>query len=102
MDEAELDDFLEKCSMELLLKQETATEKYSLGNSDLDYLYDPDAQELRFTGKNGIIKYIFKTSCIGSYSYETGTWQWTWANKNNPALLREVSRKACDALYVLT
>lgn len=88
MNDEEFDVFVQESTDELDRKQKSLEKSHRLGKW-AEYFYDTPSGELQFKDKSGKVQVRADTFPLGSYSTNSSTWQWAWANKSTPADVRK-------------
>ncbi|MBA2937418.1 hypothetical protein HZF08_03810 [Paenibacillus sp. CGMCC 1.16610] len=80
MTDSQFDEYLELCYENLQKKQEILLTEYGLGNFQ-EYWYDQETSKIQFKNE-GKVMLEFSVVFIGSWSSESNTWMWAWANNS--------------------
>jgi hypothetical protein len=83
MTERRFERFMEDCLEALERKNDALTERYGMGNY-ARWNHDGQLGLLSFSNPANEISLVAETTDIGSYSLETNTWLWAWANESLP------------------
>lgn len=100
MNDEEFDQFMQEAMDGLERKQKSLEKTYRLGKWD-EFFYDAPSGELQFKDTAGAVRVRADTVPLGSYSSNSGTWQWAWANKSTPDAPREKAEEL-KKLFELT
>ena len=100
MTDNEFDTFVQTCGDELEAKQATLEEQFGLGRH-ARWAYDGNIGLLTFANDQGVTTVEAQTTQLGSYSVNSKTWRWAWANPSVPESERIKSTKL-KALYERT
>ncbi len=92
MTDDEFDAFVETANQELDQKQDALMKKFRLGQWE-DFWFDQTKGCLQFKDSKGRVQVEATVTPIGSFSEESGTWQWGWANQSLVEPLRRKSEK---------
>jgi hypothetical protein len=91
MTDLEFDDFVANCVSELRRKQQSLEQQYGLGRL-ARWAFDGNSGLLTFFDRYDRPVVRADTTEIGSYSLETHTWKWAWANPSLPDARRAKSQ----------
>jgi hypothetical protein len=100
MTDSEFDSFVATCNAELEEKQAALEQQFGLGRY-ARWAYDGTTGLLTFADDRGVTVVRAETTQIGSYSQNTQTWKWAWANASIPDAQRVKSLRL-KGLYDLT
>ena len=100
MTDAEFDSFVASCNAELEQKQAALEQRFRLG-THARWGYDGNTGLLTFADNRGITVVQAETTQIGSYSTNSQTWKWAWANGSIPDAQRVKSARL-KGLYDVT
>ena len=92
MEDEEFDEFVEQSVEELDQKQEMLTDQFGLGTWS-DFWFDATQSRLQFKDDTGRVQVEADIMIIGTFSENSNTWQWAWANKSLPDPIRKQSRE---------
>jgi len=92
--------FIGSATEELKVKQEQMTKSYQLGSWPR-WWFDQETETLDFLDGDGTKRLEASVVDIGSYSSESNTWKWAWANDSLTDSLREKA-SSLQALADLT
>jgi hypothetical protein len=90
MNDAEFDAFVERVTAELNVKQQTLMAEAALGSYS-NFWLDLSVGTLEFKDSRDRVRLRATVSPIGSLSTDAGTWQWAWADKQLPEVMRRRS-----------
>ena len=88
MTDEEFGEFIGSAAEELQVKQAHLAESYRLGDWPR-WWFDQRSETLDFLDEDGTKKLEASVVDIGSYSTESNTWKWAWANDSLTESLRE-------------
>src|ERR1700748_438677 len=91
MEDEEFDEFVEQSVEELDQKQAMLMDQFDLGSWS-DFWFDATQSRLQFKDDAGRVQVEADIMIIGSFSTNSNTWQWAWANKSLPDPIRKQSR----------
>lgn len=100
MTDDEFDSFVQSCGDELEAKQAALENQFGLGRH-ARWAYDGNTGLLTFADDQGVTAVEAETTQLGSYSVNSKTWRWAWANLSVPQSERMKSAKL-KALYKRT
>lgn len=92
MTDDQFDAFIGTCADELTAKQDKLEREHGLGLHDR-WAYDVSTGILSFTDKAGVTALRARTTQIGSFAPEAGTFLWAWANESVPQEPRDKSER---------
>lgn len=92
MTDEEFDTFVQTCGDELEAKQAALEEQFGLGRH-ARWAYDGNSGLLTFANEQGVTIVEAETTQLGSYSVNSKTWRWAWANSSVPESERLKSAK---------
>ena len=90
MTDDEFDQFLHSAVHELQDKQEELTTAHRLGSYER-FWFDQEQASLDFSDAQGVTDVRANVVPIGTWSVNSNTWKWAWANESILATLREKS-----------
>lgn len=88
MNESEFEDFLADAVKSLQAKNDLLGGRHGIGHF-ARWDHDGELNRLVFSNPNEAEVLVAETTDIGSFSLNTKTWLWAWANKSNTAASRE-------------
>lgn len=91
MTENEFEIFIDQCYLELEDKQKFFLNHYGIGQYD-EYWYDQASESIQFK-KEGRVELEFGIVPVGSWSGNSKSWMWAWANKTVREELKTQSLK---------
>lgn len=91
MTDREFEAFVDGCYEELKAKQEALMEKYRLGEYD-EFWFDQPSGTLQFKRGEGV-ELAFNVVPVGSWSGNSNSWMWAWANESVDEALKAASMK---------
>lgn len=100
MTDEEFDTFAQESNDELDGKQNTLMKTFQLSKWEA-FFYDTPSGLLQFKDKTDKVRVEAQTSPLGSFSANSDTWQWAWANKSTPPAVRKQAESP-KQLYKLT
>lgn len=80
--------FVARASDELDRKQDALFLEYGIGTFE-DFLFDQTTGKIHFKDEKGRTKLEADVTPLGTFSSETATWLWAWANDSFLPALRE-------------
>ncbi|BDA73358.1 hypothetical protein RIVM261_036310 [Rivularia sp. IAM M-261] len=92
--------FFEESIDNLQRKQEDLKDKYAFGSFP-KYCFDQEIGTLQFQDDQDQVQVEALVTPIGSFSYKSETWQWSWANSSILERLRVKSERIKE-LYTFT
>lgn len=99
MSDAEFDEFLESANSELRQKQEALSSQFGLGAFQR-WSFDQTTERLQFYDRSDGLRVAADVADIDSYSEQSSTWLWAWANSSVTDSLRRRAEtlKALESL----
>src|ERR1044072_4387615 len=88
----EFDSFVKACGDQLDAKQAALEKQFGLGRY-ARWAYDGNSGLLTFADDQGVTAVEAATTQLGSYSVNSKTWRWAWANPSVPESERMKSAK---------
>ncbi|MBY3619530.1 hypothetical protein HGO21_08225 [Acinetobacter sp. CUI P1] len=96
MTDKQFDEYLNFCYENLEIKQKVLIQDYKIGEFH-EYWYDQESSKLQFKS-DGNVMLEFSVVFIGSWSNNSNTWMWAWANnsmtngvKKTSSILKELT-----------
>jgi hypothetical protein len=90
MTDQEFDRLLSDVVEQLKRKQDALTADHGLG-SHAKWWLDQETGSLQFMSADGTPQLVAQVINIGSYSSQSSSWKWAWANQSLPDTIREKS-----------
>lgn len=94
MTDEEFDAFVPRCVKELKRKQAALTKQFGLGKL-ARWDHDQTTDHLLLSDSEGRVRVEAGTIPVGSYSTNSGTWRWAWANPSVPEASRAKAATLC-------
>jgi hypothetical protein len=91
MTDEQFDKFLDECYDNLEKKQAKLLEEYGISNFD-EYWYDQEESILQFKTNNRM-ELEFNIIFIGSWTKNSNSWMWSWANNSTTDNVKVRSRR---------